>query len=82
MFKINDSELYSLNDELNDVDVDWKLGLYFYPKVVRENGVLNVSLAGNGNGGDELVMSIKLNDTLEEKYIYKVREDVVLKNKE
>jgi hypothetical protein len=82
MFKINDSEWYSLNDELNDVDVDWKLGLYFYPKVVRENGVLNVSLAGNGNGGDELVMSIKLNDTLEEKYIYKVREDVVLKNKE
>jgi hypothetical protein len=82
MFRINDGEWYSLNDELNDVETDWKLGLYFYPKVVREGGVLNVSLAGNGNGGDELVMSIKLNDSLKEKYIYKIREDVILKNKE
>ena len=82
MFRINDSEWYSLNNELVDTESDWKLGLYFYPKVVREDGVLNVSLAGNGNGGSTLSMTIRLNDTLEEKFIYKVREDVVLKNKE
>ena len=77
-WKINETSMGSLWDEIDTNPVSWPTGLYLYPKVERVDGEVIVSLAGLSTNSNDINITIDWDENTVEGYKYIVDEDIEL----